>query len=60
MRAVILIASACLLSGCAVYQVAATGVDVTTTILGVTSHVVGAVITAPFPDAHSEDKPKDK
>ena len=60
---VAIIASACLvlamgLSGCAVYTVASTAVDVTTTVVGTTAHVAGAVISYPFSSSDS-DKKKD-
>jgi hypothetical protein len=59
MRAVIVICVAVCLSGCAVYHVAATAVDVTTTVVGTTVDVAGAVITAPFGHDHSAKKSDD-
>jgi hypothetical protein len=46
------------LSGCAVYNVASTAVDVTTTAVGTAVDVTSAVVTAPF--GHDDtDKKKD-
>jgi hypothetical protein len=52
------IAGAACLSGCAVYEVASTAVDVTTTVVSTTVDVAGAVITAPFGHDHSDKKSK--
>jgi hypothetical protein len=46
------------LSGCAAYNVASTAVDVTTTAVSTTAHVVGYVVTAPF-GSDDADKKKD-
>ena len=46
------------LSGCAAYAVASTAVDVTTTVVGTTAHVAGAIISYPFSSSDS-DKKKD-
>jgi hypothetical protein len=46
------------LSGCAVYEVASTAVDVTTTVVGATVDVVGDIVTAPFPSSDSDKKSK--
>jgi hypothetical protein len=46
------------LSGCAVYEVASTAVDVTTTVVSTTVDVVGAVVTAPFGHDDADKKPK--
>ena len=46
------------LSGCAVYHVASTAVDVATTAVGATVDVVGAVVTAPFGHGDSDKKAK--
>ena len=47
------------LSGCAAYNVASTAVDVTTTAVSTTAHVVGYVVTAPFGHDHSDKKQDD-
>ena len=46
------------LSGCAVYNVASTAVDVTTTVVGTAVDVAGDIITAPFPSSDSDKKSK--
>jgi hypothetical protein len=48
------------LSGCAVYTVASTAVDITATVVSTTADVAGAIITAPFPSGDSDDKSKGK
>jgi hypothetical protein len=45
------------LSGCAVYEVASTAVDVTTTVIGAAVDVVGAVI--PYRQTDADKKSKD-
>jgi hypothetical protein len=42
------------LSGCTVYHVAATAVDVTATAIGTTVDVAGAIVTAPFGHGDSD------
>jgi hypothetical protein len=44
------------LSGCAVYTVASTAVDVTTTVVSTTADVAGAIVTAPFPSSDDSKK----
>ena len=53
-----IIAGALSLSGCAVYEVASTAVDVTTTVVSTTVDVASAVITAPFGHDHASKKSK--
>jgi hypothetical protein len=58
MRGLVLaLVAAVSLSGCAVYHVAATAVDVTATAVGTTADIAGAVISAPF--SGSSDKKKE-
>ena len=47
------------LSGCAVYEVASTAVDVTTAVVGTAVDVAGDIITAPFPSDDSDKKKSD-
>jgi hypothetical protein len=59
MRAVIvsaIIALGLSLSGCVVYDVASTAVDVTGSVVGAAADVAGAVVSAPF--GSSDKKPK--
>jgi len=62
MRAIIslsaMIALGVCLSGCAIYHVASTAVDATTTVVGAGVDVAGAVVTAPF--GHDSEKSEDK
>jgi hypothetical protein len=46
------------LSGCAVYEVASTAVDITSTVVGTAADVAGDIITAPFPSSDSDKKSK--
>jgi hypothetical protein len=53
-----IIAAGVSLSGCAVYDVASTAVDVTTTVVGTAADVAGDIIIAPFSSSDSEKKSK--
>ncbi len=59
MRLAAIFIAAFSLSGCAAYEVASTAVNVTTTAVGTTAHVVGYVVTAPF-GSDDSDKKKDE
>ena len=64
MRAVLMV-SACIaaaigLGGCAVYEVASTAVDVTTTVVGTAVDVAGDVVGAVIPAGHADSDKKSK
>ena len=54
----VVIAAGVSLSGCAVYNVASTAVDVATTVVGTAADVAGDIVTAPFPSSDSDKKSK--
>jgi hypothetical protein len=47
------------LSSCAVYAVASTAVDVTTTVVGKAADIAGDIITAPFGHDEADKKKPD-